>query len=208
MALPLSFVLGDVIEAHLGRSLAADAAAGGVDYDWWQEFMAQATGIGTTFVPSILGFGAVLDNVSGLLDNKPLAATIAGVTTAWLIIWSFLSGGVLDRYARGRPTRATGFFAACGTHFWRFARLGLVGAAGVLRAVCRAPLAAVRHDLSAGDAEPVRRTHRLLRETGLYVVFLGILLSPATWYWTTPASVSSWKTAGARSGRWPPGRGS
>jgi hypothetical protein len=38
-----------------------------------------------------------------------------------------LSGGVLDRFARNRPTRTAGFFAACGTHFWRFLRLGLIG---------------------------------------------------------------------------------
>ena len=34
---------------------------------------------------------------------------------------------VLDRYARMRPTRSLGFFAACGTHFWRFLRLGVLG---------------------------------------------------------------------------------
>ena len=126
VALPLSLALGGMIEAHLGRSLAADAAAAGTNPDWWQEFSAQASGLGTTFVPSIAGFGAVLDNLSSLADNEPLAVTIAGVTAAWLVVWSFLSGGVIDRYARGRPTRAAGFFAACGTHFWRFARLGAV----------------------------------------------------------------------------------
>jgi hypothetical protein len=31
---------------------------------------------------------------------------------------------VLDRLARGRPTRSHGFFAACGLYFWRFVRLG------------------------------------------------------------------------------------
>ena len=31
---------------HLGRSLAADSAADGVNYDWWQEFTSQATGLG------------------------------------------------------------------------------------------------------------------------------------------------------------------
>jgi hypothetical protein len=36
---------------------------------------------------------------------------------------------VLDRYARARPTRSDGFFAACGRHFWRFLRLGLVACA-------------------------------------------------------------------------------
>ena len=77
-------------------------------------------------MPSIVGFGAVLNNLSALLDNAEMATTIAGATTAWLVLWSFLSGGVLDRYARMRPTRAPGFFAACGTHFWRFLRLGVL----------------------------------------------------------------------------------
>jgi hypothetical protein len=127
VALPLSLALRGMIETHLGRSLAAEPLASGVNYDWWQEFSAQATGLGSTFVPSLIGFGAVLDNLSGLLDNVPLAATITGATFAWLVIWSFLSGGVLDRFARNRPTRTAGFFAACGTHFWRFLRLGIVG---------------------------------------------------------------------------------
>ena len=126
LALPLSLVLGGMIEAHLGRSLAAETAATGTNYDWWQEFSTQATGLGTTFVPSIAGFSAVLDNLSAIADNQPMAATVAGVTTAWLVLWSFLSGGVLDRYARNRPTRRDGFFAACGRHFWPFLRLGLL----------------------------------------------------------------------------------
>jgi hypothetical protein len=115
-----------MIAAHLGRSLAGEAVASGAIADWWPEFSAQASGLGTTFVPSIVGFGAVLDNLSGLLDNAPLATTIAGATAAWLVLWSFLGGGIIDRLARGRPTRSPGFFAACGTHFWRLLRLGAV----------------------------------------------------------------------------------
>lgn len=126
VALPLAAALSGMIASHLGDSLTADAVASGADLDWWQEFSSQAQGLGTTFVPSIVGFGAVLGNVSDLLDNVPMATTIAGVTAAWLLIWSFLSGGVIDRYARQRPTRSYGFFAACGTHFWRFLRLGLL----------------------------------------------------------------------------------
>lgn len=124
VALPLSIALRGMIAAHLGRSLAADAVAAGTSYDWWQEFSAQATALGSTFVPSIIGFGAVLGNISGLLDNLPLAATVAGATAAWMAVWSFLSGGVIDRLARNRPTRSHGFFAACGLNFWRFVRLG------------------------------------------------------------------------------------
>lgn len=127
LALPLALALRGMIEAHLGQSLAAETVASGVNPDWWQEFSAQAVGLASTFAPSIIGFGAVLDNLSGFLDHVPLAATIAGATVAWLVIWSFLSGGVLDRFARNRPTRSYGFFAACGTHFWRFVRLGIFG---------------------------------------------------------------------------------
>ena len=36
------------------------------------------------------------------------------------------AGWVLDRLARDRRTRTHGFFAACGVHFWRFLRLGLI----------------------------------------------------------------------------------
>jgi len=126
VALPLSYALRGMIASYLGQSLAAESAAAGTDSDWWQEFSAQAVGLGTTFVPSIVGFGAVLDNLSGFLDNIELATTIAGATAAWLVVWSFLSGGVIDRFARGRPTRSHGFFAACGVHFWRFLRVGVV----------------------------------------------------------------------------------
>jgi hypothetical protein len=124
VALPLSYALRGMIASHLGSSLAADEAVAGTNYDWWEEFSAQAAGLGTTFVPSVIGFGAVLDNLSGLLDNWPLASTIAGATAAWMVLWSFLSGGVIDRLARGRRTRSHGFFGACGMHFWRLLRLG------------------------------------------------------------------------------------
>jgi hypothetical protein len=126
IALPLAIALGSMIEAHLGASLAADAAAASTNYDWWQEFSSQAVGLATTFVPSIIGAGAVLDNLSNFVDRVPLATTVAGAVAAWLVIWSFVSGGVLDRLARARKTRTPGFFAACGTHFWRFLRLGAV----------------------------------------------------------------------------------
>jgi hypothetical protein len=129
IGLPLSYVLRGMITDHLGTSLAAEAAATGINYDWWQEFAAQATGLGKTFTPAIVGFGAVLEDVNGILDNLPLASAIAGVTAAWLVVWSFLSGGTLDRLARARRTRAPGFFAACGMHFWRLLRLGAVALA-------------------------------------------------------------------------------
>jgi hypothetical protein len=128
VSLPLAYALETMIAAHLGSSLAAESLATGTNYDWWQEFSAQATGLGTTFVPTISGFAAVLNNLSRFLDRAPLAATIVGVTAAWMVLWSFLSGGVIDRFARARRTRSQGFFGACGMHVWRLFRLGILAA--------------------------------------------------------------------------------
>jgi hypothetical protein len=41
-------------------------------------------------------------------------------------LWLFLAGGIIDRYARGRPTRTHGFFAVSGVFFFRFLRLALI----------------------------------------------------------------------------------
>jgi hypothetical protein len=47
----------------------------------------------------------------------------------WLLFWSLAYGGIIDRLARNRPTRAHGFFAACGGHAASLARLGVVAIA-------------------------------------------------------------------------------
>jgi hypothetical protein len=126
LALPLAMTLRSALAAHLDHSVASEAAAMGVNYNWWQEFTAQATGLGTTFTPSIVGFATVLDNISGVLDARERIAPIATALGLYLASWAFLSGGILDRYARQRPTRTHGFFAASGVYFFRFLRLAAV----------------------------------------------------------------------------------
>ncbi len=126
LALPLATALRGMLADHLANSLAADSALQGVNYGWWQEFSAQAVGLGATFAPSIVGFAAPLKNLSDLVDHRPLATVVAGAAAAYLVLWAFLAGGILDRYARQRPTRTAGFFSACGVFFFRFLRLGLI----------------------------------------------------------------------------------
>jgi hypothetical protein len=129
-AAPLAIAVRGSIEAHLGRSLMANVAADGVNWDWWQEFTSQSSGLGATFRPTIIGFAATLDNTAGLLDGQREMAPTAAAIAIYLLVWTFLAGAVLDRYARQRPTRAHGFFAAAGVFFWRFLRLSLI--AGVV----------------------------------------------------------------------------
>jgi hypothetical protein len=64
-----------------------------------------------------------------LTANLTAWMIVEGGSAAFLIVWLFIAGGTIDRYARDRATRAHGFFAACGVFFFRFLRLGLVMAA-------------------------------------------------------------------------------
>lgn len=125
ISVPLALVLRGMLAEHLGDSLEANAAAAGVNYDWMQEFADQASGVGVTFKPTIIGAGAVLDNASAFADNVQRPLVIMGAASAYVALWIFLAGGVIDRYARDRATRAYGFFAAAGAFFPRFLRLAV-----------------------------------------------------------------------------------
>lgn len=126
LALPLAYTLRGMLETHLGASTTAARVADSVDYDWWQEFTSQTSGLGATFTPTIIGFAATLDNVSSILDGQREIAPVVAAIATWLAAWTFLAGGITDRYARQRRTRAHGFFAACGVYFFRFLRLSIV----------------------------------------------------------------------------------
>ena len=128
VALPAALVLHGLLAGHLGDSLVADTAARGANYDWWNEFLVQASGIGQTFVPAIIGFAAVLDNLSRLADNRSLAPALAGLVGTQIVLSMFLAGGVLERLARDRALGPAAFFSACGVWFVRFLRLGVVAA--------------------------------------------------------------------------------
>ncbi len=126
LAMPLAVALHEQLEAHLGASLAAQTAAAGVNYDWWSEFLAQASGVGVSFVPAILGFAAVMKNVSTIMDMTGLPTVIAVAVMFNMLVSLFLVGGVVDRLARDRGVGAGAFFASCGVFFVRFIRLGLI----------------------------------------------------------------------------------
>ena len=175
VALPLSFTVRGMLQAHLGSSLEAAQAAAGINYDWWQEFSAQASGLGTTFAPTIIGFGAVLENVSALADNLPMVTAVAGAIAVWMVLWSFVSGGVIDRYARQRPTRSHGFFSAAGGLFWRILRLGILAflAYYFLFALLHGLLLDDLYEWATRDLA-VERSAFLVR-AGLYALFAVVL---------------------------------
>jgi hypothetical protein len=181
-AVPLALALDAMLRSHLGASLAANTAADAVNFDWWNEFVAQAAGLGQTFLPSIIGFSAALKNLSDLADARGIPAVIAAVVAAYMVLSAFLAGGILDRLARNRATRSRGFFGASGVFFFRFLRLGTLAALlyGFLFAVFHAWLfdtlyPALTHDLS------VERTAFAYR-LAAYVLFASVVLAVNIWF--------------------------
>ena len=178
VSLPLTLAMRTEIASHLGNSLAADAAARGMNYEWMQEFAGQATGLGTTFRPTIVGFAAVLDNLSAYMDNVRRPAAIAGASGAYALLWVLCSGGIIDRYAHGRAARGTGFVSSCGRFFFRFLRLAVV------TLVVYGLLFGVLHPWMFNTVYPrlvrgvdLERTAFMIR-AGLYLIF-GLLLAAA-----------------------------
>ncbi len=126
VAAPLTLTLHDAIASHLGESVSAEEMVTGVHWDWWEEFRAQSDELGSTFIPSIIGFAAVLNNLAGIFDAAPLPSTLVAVIVVYLTFWSFLIGGILDRLARQRRVTNGAFFFACGTYLFRFCRLAVM----------------------------------------------------------------------------------
>jgi hypothetical protein len=123
VAVPFAVVMRATLASHLGASLEADAAADGANWDWWQEFISQASGLAGTFLPRIVGFAATLDSLSAILDARLETLALLGLLAVYVLLWTWLQGGIIDRYARQRPTRTHGFAAASGVFFPRFLRL-------------------------------------------------------------------------------------
>ena len=126
LAVPLGLLLRGELLRALGESVVADAMADGVAWDWWQQFSSQATGLARSFTVSVIGFAAVLVNLSALLDGDGQQPVIVAVVVGYLVVWTVFSGGVLDRYARNRATRSVGFFSACGLYGSRLLRLAII----------------------------------------------------------------------------------
>jgi hypothetical protein len=95
-------------------------------------------------------------------------------------MWIFVAGGIIDRFARARPTRTVGFFASSGVFFFRFLRLAAV------QWIVYAALFGWIHPLLFDRLYPdlirdltVERTAFAVR-VALYLVFGGLVAACAT----------------------------
>lgn len=108
VSVPLAIKPGELVAGDLPSTVrsALSMTAG----NWFSETPTQPPTPGTAIFHALLGFG------------RTLAAP-------YLLFWLFLSGGLLDRLARGRRVGIGHFFAVCGVFLIRFVRLGIIVAA-------------------------------------------------------------------------------
>jgi hypothetical protein len=123
---PLAAALQRALDLGIGSGLAFDRGV----IEEPADAAARARELGRMIERELLGFFGSPATTSEWLRRDPLNPEIAGAAIAYVALWLFLSGGILDRYARARPVGTAAFFAACGVFFVRFIRLSIfVGAA-------------------------------------------------------------------------------
>lgn len=165
----------DEVRRHLGDSLESEGAASGVNYDWMQEFREQASPLGQTLRPDVIGFAAVMDNTSALADASPRAPAMMAAGAVYVLVLWFLTPGLIQRLAADRPLGAQAFLGRCGGSAMRLLRLNVVAA------IFYAALFGGLHQTLFGDLfdtltrdMTVERTAFLIR-LALYAGFFAVL---------------------------------
>lgn len=126
VAIPLTMVMSDQIESAIGASLAQEKLRAGFDIEWYEEFAYAANDLGKTFSPAVIGSGPFLNNLEAWLDGSLFGGYtgIVGLGLGYMVLWAFLLGGILERYAHGQDGfTAERFFSASGRCFPRFVLL-------------------------------------------------------------------------------------
>lgn len=111
------------LKESFGDSLVGESMAQGFDMLWWEEFRDQSEGLEKTFTPSIIGKGAILNNLEGLIlmtfSALPPAVLILGLI--YIIFRTFLAGGILSTFnQRDAGFSLKKFFEGAGVHFFSF----------------------------------------------------------------------------------------
>jgi hypothetical protein len=126
LAVPMYHSLKD----SFGNSLVGERMVEDFDYLWWEEYRDEAQGLKLehTFTPSIIGKGAILNNLEGLIQLRvldlPPVILIFGLL--YVIMHTFLAGGILSLFKKRDAKFSLGdFFQGAGSYFFRFVLLML-----------------------------------------------------------------------------------
>lgn len=130
VAVALGAALAGAIKDSLGSSLAAENLRQGFDDLWYRSFSANARGLSSTFTPSVVGIGAILNGLDAFLQGGLLGEYVAIVAVGlfYLLMWSFFAAGFISVYKGDRGDAS--FFAQAARFFPRFLILAVL--AGIL----------------------------------------------------------------------------
>jgi len=130
VAVVFGLALASVIQNSLGSSLAAEKMAQGFDGLWFNSFSEQAAGLASTFDPSVVNIGAILNGLDAFLTGNLLEGYIGivGAGIFYLLMWTFFSAGFISIYAKSE--KSPSFFQQAARFFPRFVILAII--AGVL----------------------------------------------------------------------------
>ena len=111
------------LKNSFGSSLVGERMAEGFDYLWWEEYRDDAQGLEQTFSPSIIGKGAILNNLEGLIQVRvfdlPPIVLVFGLL--YVILHTFLAGGILSTLKKPNlHFSMKKFFSGAGSQFFRF----------------------------------------------------------------------------------------
>lgn len=133
VALPVAWMMTDSLRSSIGGSLVDEKLTESFDMGWYGEFDAKATGLETTFTPTVTGAGAFYTNLEGWLNGDLFKGFtgLVGLGVFYAVLWALFLGGVLNRYSGDtRRFNLSRFFSSGGQFFFRFLRLAVLS--GVL----------------------------------------------------------------------------
>ena len=179
VALPPGLLLREAPPGALRQGPAAgNPAAGCIPLHWWRfPLDAYPVGGGPCMAPPAGTDAPAAAYLRVLLDNEGPDPALAAVVVVYLAAWTLFSAGTIDRYARDRPTRGAGFFAACGVYGPRLLRLALI-AGFVYWAIFRAVHPWLVGEPSPGTGVPPAALPRYLA-FGLLLALVGLVFDYA-----------------------------
>jgi hypothetical protein len=117
-------VTGTLVTIWVSSRLVAVALSAPSGYVTMESFPATAGQWMVAFERELRNFTAVVTpDISPFFQTGAIPPAIIAATCVQTGLWLFLSGGLIDRFARARPIRTAAFFAAAGVYFFRFLRL-------------------------------------------------------------------------------------
>lgn len=128
-SLILAVPLYHSLKSSFGNSMVGEKMAKDFDYLWWEEYRDQSQGLELSFRPSLIGKGALLNNLECLVQMRffELPSSLFILILIYIVVHTFLAGGILWVFNQEKPQFALkGFFGGAGRYFSRFLLLLLL----------------------------------------------------------------------------------